>query len=47
MLDERPHGVLLWRVVRKIPVIGVADSWLDERGAVCRASRRTTKLARR
>ena len=47
MLDERPHGLLLWRAVGKLPVVGVAGGWLDERGAIRRASKRTAKLLRR
>ena len=47
MLDERPHGLLLWRAVGKLPVVGIAGGWLDERGAIRRASKRTAKLLRR
>ena len=47
MLDERPHGLLVWRVVGKLPVVGVAGGWLDERGGIRRASKRTAKLLRR
>ena len=47
MLDERPHGSLIWRAVGKLPVVGVAGGWLDERGAIRRASKRTAKLLRR
>jgi len=46
LLDERPHGLLLWRVVGKLPVVGVAGGWLDERGGIRRASKRTAKLLR-
>ncbi|MGI3781365.1 MAG: hypothetical protein ACRYG2_11380, partial [Janthinobacterium lividum] len=46
MLDERPHGLLVWRAVGKLPVVGLAGGWLDERGAIRRASRRTAKLLR-
>ena len=47
MLDERPHGPLVWRALGKLPVVGLAGGWLDERGAILRASRRTAKLVRR
>ena len=46
MLDERPHGSILWRAVGKLPVVGVAGGWFDERGAIRRASKRTAKLVR-
>lgn len=46
LLDERPHGLLLWRAVGKLPVVGVAGGWLDERGGIRRASKRTAKLLR-
>lgn len=46
MLDERPHGLLLFRAVGKLPVVGVAGGWLDERGGIRRASKQTLKLLR-
>lgn len=44
LLDRRPRGGLLARGVAKIPVVGVAGGWLDERGAIRKAARRTRQL---
>ena len=44
LLDERPRGSLLTRAVGKLPVVGVAGGWLDERGGIRRASRETADL---
>lgn len=44
MLDERPRGGLLARGLAKLPVVGVAGGWLDERGAIRKASQRTARL---
>jgi hypothetical protein len=44
MLDERPRGGFLSRVVGKLPVVGVAGGWLDERGGIRKASRQTVRL---
>ena len=44
MLDERPRGNLLARGIAKIPVIGIAGGWLDERGGIRKAARRTAQL---
>ncbi|GAA4969258.1 hypothetical protein [Kineococcus glutinatus] len=46
LLDERPRGSLLTRAVGKLPVVGVAGGWLDERGGIRKASRQTAKLLR-
>jgi hypothetical protein len=47
LFDERPRGSLLARGVAKVPVIGVAGGWFDERGAIHRAARRTQELLAR
>lgn len=44
LLDERPRGGLLARAVGKLPVVGVAGGWLDERGGIRKASRQTVRL---
>ena len=44
LLDRRPRGGLLARGVAKIPVVGVAGGWLDERGAIRKAARHTRRL---
>lgn len=44
LLDRRPRGGILARGLAKIPVIGVAGGWLDERGAIRTAAHRTQKL---
>jgi len=46
MLDERPRGGLLTRAVGKLPVVGVAGGWLDERAGIRKASRRTAQELR-
>jgi hypothetical protein len=47
LFDERPRGSLLARAVAKVPVIGVAGGWFDERGAIHGAARRTQELLAR
>lgn len=44
LLDERPRGNLLARGLGKLPVVGIAGGWLDERGAIGKASKQTAKL---
>ncbi len=44
LLDERPRGGLLSRAVGKLPVVGVAGGWLDERGGIRKAARQTAAL---
>lgn len=46
LFDERPRGGLLARAVAKLPVVGVAGGWLDERGAIRKAARETALLLR-
>lgn len=44
LLDERPRGGFLARTIAKVPVIGVAGGWLDERGAIRKAAAETQAL---
>lgn len=44
LLDERPRGSIIARGLAKIPVVGVAGGWMDERGAIRKASRQTGRL---
>jgi hypothetical protein len=44
LFDERPRGNFVFRTVGKVPVVGVAGGWLDERGGIRKSSRQTTKL---
>ena len=44
LLDHRPRGGLAARALAKVPVVGIAGGWLDERGAIRKASRRTSKI---
>ncbi|WP_432499094.1 hypothetical protein [Kineococcus gypseus] len=47
LLEERPRGNLLTRTLGKLPVVGVAGGWLDERAGIREAARRTGDLLRR
>jgi hypothetical protein len=44
LVHERPRGGLFARTLAKLPIIGVAGGWLDERGAIRKAARRTHRL---
>jgi hypothetical protein len=44
LFDERPRGGLFARSLAKLPVVGVAGGWLDERGAIRKAARQTQRL---
>jgi hypothetical protein len=44
LFDERPRGGLFARTLAKLPVVGVAGGWLDERGAIRKAARQTRRL---
>lgn len=44
LLDERPRGGFLVRTIAKVPVVGLAGGWLDERGGIRKAARETTRL---
>lgn len=46
LLDQRPRGSFLSRTIAKVPVVGVAGGWLDQRGALRKASRHTSELLR-
>jgi hypothetical protein len=46
LFDKRPRGGLLARSLAKIPVIGVAGGWLDERGAIRKAAKQADHLLR-
>jgi hypothetical protein len=44
LFDERPRGGLLAGALAKLPVVGLAAGWLDERGAIHKAARQTQRL---
>ena len=44
LFDRRPRGGLFARTLAKLPVVGVAGGWLDERGAIHKAARQTNQL---
>lgn len=44
MLDERPRGSMLARGLAKIPAVGLAAGWLDERGGIRKAAEETSVL---
>ena len=44
LLDERPRGGFFARTLAKIPVVGLAGGWLDERGGIRKAAEETQKL---
>ena len=44
LLDHRPRGGRLVRLVAQVPVVGVASGWLDERSGIKAAARETTEL---
>jgi hypothetical protein len=44
LLDSRPRGGIVARAIAKAPVVGIAAGWLDERGAIRKASRQTSML---
>jgi len=44
LFDERPRGGLFARSLAKLPVVGVAGGWLDERGAIRKAARQTQRM---
>jgi transposase-like protein len=44
LLDERPRGSFLARALGKLPVVGVAGGWLDERGGIRKAATETAAL---
>ena len=44
LLDERPRGGFLVRALAKVPVVGLAGGWLDERGAIRKAAKESQEL---
>lgn len=46
LLDERPRGGLFARALAKLPVVGIAGGWLDERGGIRKAAEETGELLR-
>jgi len=44
LLDRRPRGNVLARGIAKLPVVGIAGGWLDERGGIGKAARETARL---
>ena len=44
LFDERPRGGLFARSLAKLPVVGVAGGWLDERGAIRKAAKQARHL---
>ncbi len=42
-LDTRPRGGVLTRTIAKVPVIGVAGGWLDERSGIRKAAKATSR----
>ncbi|HEX8509666.1 MAG TPA: hypothetical protein VF635_09255, partial [Propionibacteriaceae bacterium] len=41
LLEARPRGSLIARTLGKLPVVGVAGGWLDERGGIRKAAEET------
>lgn len=46
LFDRRPRGGLIARGLAKLPVVGVAGGWLDERGGIRKAAKQTQQLVR-
>ena len=44
LFDRRPRGSFAARAVAKLPLVGVAGGWFDERGAIRKAARRAQQL---
>jgi hypothetical protein len=44
LLDERPRGSIFARGLGKLPVVGLAGGWLDERGGIRKAAQETGEL---
>ena len=44
LFDVRPRGRWRYRVLGNLPVLGVVGGWLDERGGLAEAARRTAVL---
>jgi hypothetical protein len=44
LLARRPRGNVLYRTLAKLPVVGVAGGWLDERAGIGKAAKTTARL---
>jgi hypothetical protein len=44
LFDKRPRGGFIARTLAKLPVVGIAGGWLDERGAIHKAAKQTQRL---
>lgn len=44
LLDERPRGSIFARGLGKLPLVGLAGGWLDERGGIRKAAQETEEL---
>jgi hypothetical protein len=44
LLASRPRGGFVTRSLAKVPVVGVAGGWLDERGGIRKAADETARL---
>jgi hypothetical protein len=44
LFDKRPRGGFIARTLAKLPVVGLAGGWLDERGAIHKAAKQTHRL---
>jgi hypothetical protein len=44
LFNERPRGGFIARTLAKLPVVGLAGGWLDERGAIRKAAKQTHRL---
>ena len=44
LLDERPRGNILARGLGKLPLVGLAGGWLDERGGIRKSAKETAEL---
>src|SRR5918998_1002220 len=47
LFDERPRGGLFARALAKLPVVGIAGGWLDERAGIRKAADETGELLTR
>jgi hypothetical protein len=44
LLEQRPRRNFLARGIAKLPVVGIAGGWLDERGGIGRSAGETARL---
>lgn len=47
LLDHRPRGNVVFRLLAKLPVVGVVGGWLDERAGIAHAAQQTSRLVGR